>query len=40
MVGVVKEVDGRELIEWWKWKEKREEGVVGGSGKGKVDLKM
>ncbi|QOI58346.1 hypothetical protein pSal_SNUABM02_113 [Salmonella phage pSal-SNUABM-02] len=39
-VGLVKEPDGTDFIEWWNITEMTEDGLVRGSGDGSLDLKL
>lgn len=40
IVGLVKEVDDTDFIEWWNSKDKTEDGLLRGSGNGNLDLKI
>lgn len=40
IVGLVKEPDGTDFIEWWNITEMTEDGLVRGSGNGSLDLKI
>lgn len=40
IVGLVKQSDGTDFIEWWNITEMTEDGLVRGSGDGSLDLKL
>lgn len=39
-VGLVKEPDGTDFIEWWNSNDKTDDGLLRGSGNGNLDLKL
>lgn len=40
IVGLVKEADGTDFIEWWNSNDKTEDGLLRGGADGSLDLKI